>query len=206
MVSTGDSAREWLVQSATPDDLGRVARAFARSLVSEPMMRWPIGEVADPEGAVGSSCRIWDAANIELGVVFVAAAGAGAAVWVAPELAARWIAIERATRPAIYALSDDAGEKYRQMWDWVEARESAEPGWYLDRVGVDPVRQDEGIGTALIQFGVDQAARARLAAFLDTGTERNVSRYESLGFRVFDEGIAPGGGPQIWFMRSDPTG
>ena len=41
-----------------------------------------------------------------------------------------------------------------------------------------------------------------MPAFLETGNPRNVPYYERFGFRVIDEGDAPGGGPRIWFMRT----
>ena len=88
---------------------------------------------------------------------------------------------------------------------WVEERVPDEPLWYLDQLGVDPPRQGEGLGKALVQFGLEHAAQAGLAAFLETATERNVRFYQSLGFRVVDEGSVPGGGPLIWFLRCDPA-
>ena len=81
----------------------------------------------------------------------------------------------------------------------------AEPLWYLDQLGVDPSHQGEGVGGALVRFGLERAAAAGLPAFLETAKERNLGFYASLGFRVVDEGTVPDGGPRIWFMRSDPA-
>lgn len=194
----------WQVRPATPGQLSSLTRTLSRAFVTEPMMTWPIGALSDPTAAIEASFAIWDAANIELGVVFEAGQGAGVAVWVAPELAGRWIELERQARPAIYQLSDDGGHRYNRMWEWVEAREPAEPAWYLDRVGVDTERRGEGLGKALVTFGLANAGRDGLPAYLETATERNVAYYVSLGFRVVDEGDAPDGGPHIWFLRWDP--
>jgi ribosomal protein S18 acetylase RimI-like enzyme len=202
---TGD-AEQPRVQPAQPSQLTRLCRAMARAFVTEAMMTWPLGDVPDLAAAIEASFRIWDGDNIELGVVFEIANGAGMAVWVAPDLHDRWMRAERRSRPAIHALSEDGGARYEQMWEWVEAREPAEPGWYLDRVGVDPDRQAAGLGRALVQFGLDRASAAGLPAFLETATERNVAYYVSLGFRVADVGDVPGDGPRIWFLRHDPSG
>jgi GNAT superfamily N-acetyltransferase len=202
---TGD-AEQPRVQLARRSQLTRLCRVMATAYGSEPMMTWPLGDVPDPGAAIEASCRIWDSDNIELGVVFEIANGAGVAVWVAPEHHDRWISAERRSRPAIHALSEDGGARYDHMWDWIEAREPAEPGWYLDRVGVDPARQGTGLGRALVKFGLDQAASVGLPAFLETATERNVAYYVSLGFRVASVGDVPGDGPRIWFLRRDPSG
>jgi GNAT superfamily N-acetyltransferase len=192
------------VQLARPAQLATLSGAMARAFVTEPMMTWPIGVVPELEAAIEACFRIWDSENIELGVVFEIAQGAGGAVWVPPELASRWIEAERRARPAIHALSEDGGTRYELMWDWIESREPDEPGWYLDRVGVDPAHQGAGLGRALVQFGIDQAAGAGVPAFLETATERNVSFYISLGFHVVEVEDVPAGGPRIWFLRRDP--
>jgi ribosomal protein S18 acetylase RimI-like enzyme len=205
MTGHDGAATAWHVETATPDQLNALSTALARAFLNEPMMTWPLGEVGDLEHAIETTFRRWDAENIELGVVFATGPDAGAAVWVYPEVRDRWTELERAARPDVYQHSDDHGVRYERMWDWIEAQEPAEPAWYLDRVGVDPARQGEGIGRALIQFGLDRAAAAGLPAYLETATERNVGFYQSLGFRVVSAGDVPGGGPRIWFLRWDPA-
>lgn len=71
-------------------------------------------------------------------------------------------------------------------------------------VGVESARQGEGIGSALIGYGVDRARAEGVPAFLETGKPRNVPYYERFGFHVAHEDVAPDGGPHIWFMRLDP--
>ena len=141
------------------------------------MMRWPLGDIADPGRALEACFRLLNAGSIESGLVLEAAGGAGVAVWVPPDLAGRWAETERLSRPAIHALAADAGARYERLWDWVEERMPQEPLWYLDQLGVDPARQGEGLGKALVQFGLARAAEAGLPAFLETATERNVRFY-----------------------------
>lgn len=192
------------VQPATPGQLGALSRVLGRAFAADPMMTWPLGNVADPQRSIEACFRLLNAGSIEAGLVFEAAGGAGVAVWVPPDLAGRWAELDRLARPAIYALADDGGERYQRLWEWVDRRVPAEPLWYLDQLGVDPGRQGEGLGKALVQFGLARATAAGLPAFLETATERNVRFYESLGFRLVEEGSVPGGGPRIWFLRHDP--
>ena len=193
------------VQPATPSQLGALSGVLARAFADDPMMRWPLGEVSDPGRSLETCFRLLNAGSIECGLVFQAAGEAGVAVWVPPDLAGRWTELERRARPALHAMTDDDGARYERLWAWVEERVPDEPLWYLDQLGVDPPRQGEGLGKALVQFGLEHAAQAGLAAFLETATERNVRFYQSLGFRVVDEGSVPGGGPLIWFLRCDPA-
>jgi GNAT superfamily N-acetyltransferase len=192
------------IRRASAGRLDELCATLAQAFVTEPMMTWPLGKVGDPEAAIEACFRIWDVGNIELGAMFEIDNGAGAAVWVAPENHARWIELERQARPAIHARSDDGGAKYELMWEWIEAHEPDQPMWYLDRVGVSPHHRGQGLGKALVQFGLELAAASAKPAFLETATARNVAFYASLGFRIVDEGTAPGGGPYIWFLRYDP--
>jgi len=69
--------------------------------------------------------------------------------------------------------------------------------WYVGGIGVDPGRQGEGIGTALME---ELGARAGDPLCLETASERNVAWYERLGYTVIAEGRVPDG-PRIWSMK-----
>src|SRR5205807_10428327 len=98
----------------------------------------------------------------------------------------------------------DGGRHYELFWKWVESKIPCEPLWHLDSVGVAPGWQGRGIGSALIEFGLEQARESGTAMVLETGTQRNVPLYERLGFHVVDEADSPESGPHVWFMRRDP--
>jgi GNAT superfamily N-acetyltransferase len=106
--------------------------------------------------------------------------------------------------PRIAELTDDAGRRYDEFWDWVESRTPHGQLWLLDSIGVDPAVQGRGIGTPPTAAGLARARADRVGAFLSTGTARNVSSYGRSGFRVVEDLDAPGGGPHIWFKRWDP--
>ena len=78
--------------------------------------------------------------------------------------------------------------------------------WYLMVLGVDPPRQGQGIGGALMQPVLERADRERLPCYLETGKEVNVSFYKKHGFEVVVEDDLPGGGPRFWTMKREPIG
>jgi ribosomal protein S18 acetylase RimI-like enzyme len=89
----------------------------------------------------------------------------------------------------------------------VEAmRAETVPGshWYLAGIGVEPSAQRQGVGSALLKPGLEEADRAGLPAALLTNSERNLSFYESHGFQVIHEGRTPDDGPHAWMMRREP--
>ena len=93
---------------------------------------------------------------------------------------------QRATLVA--PLTDDGAARYDVLWSWIETHTS-EDVWYLDVLGVDPSKQGKGIGSALIRFGLERAARDGADAFLETAVEANVAYYERFGFRTVFDGV-----------------
>jgi ribosomal protein S18 acetylase RimI-like enzyme len=130
--------------------------------------------------------------------------------------AARWLPPGRATMrvaPALRAfvstplrLGSATGRffAYGRAVETLRARVAPEPHWYLAGIGVDPEHQRRGIGAALLQPGIDGAARDGVRVVLLTNSERNLSFYERNGFRVVAEGATPEDGPHAWAMVRNP--
>ena len=76
--------------------------------------------------------------------------------------------------------------------------------FYLSALGVEPERQGEGVGTALMQPVLQRADRDERACYLETATGRNVLLYERQGFEVVEELTLPGTDVHGWLMRRLP--
>jgi GNAT superfamily N-acetyltransferase len=62
----------------------------------------------------------------------------------------------------------------------------SQPHWYLMMLGVDPDRQNCGIGSALLQPVLAQADRDNLPCYLETSTAEAVRFYQRQGFEVVE--------------------
>ena len=182
------------------------AGVLARAFLDDPMMRWSMGGDLTDRPGLGERFtayfRTVNAPNVDAGWVWETEDGSGAAVWLPPEATASFLEDDLATRPAIAGFTDDPG-RYGEFWDWLDSHIPDEPMWFLDQIGVEPDHQGHGTGRALVDHGLRMARSAGLAAYLETGTLRNVTYYETFGFRVVHEGNAPGDGPHIWFMQTE---
>ncbi len=188
---------------ATLDRVPALAAVLARTFANDPMVRWPFYDHDIVERAEPMFAALLSEYAVH-GFVAEADDGAGVAAWIPPSSGAGLEQADAATRPLIAGLTDDAGARYQRFWDWLESFLPAEPHWFLDMVAVDPARQGEGIGSALVGHGVNRARADGVPAFLETGKSGNVPFYERLGFHLAHEEDAPDGGPHIWFMRLDP--
>jgi GNAT superfamily N-acetyltransferase len=184
-------------------DAGRLARTFARAMLHDPMIRWPLlgdVDVARLEHMTGPLVDMY----LDVSAAWLLQDGKAMAAWIPPEAASRFAALEQPTRRAIAPWTGDDGVRYGRFWDWLAAHVPDEPAWFLDLVAVDPSVQGRGLGTRLIRHGLELARSTSLPAFLETGQERNVSLYERFGFHVVARESAPDGGPTIWFMSTEP--
>lgn len=178
-----------------------LAGVLGRAFRNDPMILWPMTKVPDMESRIAFFYETIYDAFMESGMMWEAGEGAGFANWVPPGGAGEVLENTDAIMEALRPLTDDGGGRYEVMWAWIEDRVPADV-MYLDMLGVEPARQGEGIGTALMRFGLARAAAVGADAFLETAVESNVAYYERFGFRVVEEGAPEDGCPNIWFMRT----
>lgn len=93
----------------------------------------------------------------------------------------------------------------RQMEE-LHKRDVPKRHWYLMVLGVEPERQGQGVGGALIEPGLARADRDCLPCYLETAKEINVDFYKKHGFEVLREVALGGDGPPMWTMLRKPIG
>src|SRR5215469_1180740 len=193
------------IRAAEPSRLAHIAEVIGRAFVTEPMMAWPMGGRTDD---LEERCIRCHAQFLEplmgRGIIWESTDGRGALVLVPPE---QRDALEDALHlddSRTQNVFDDGGRRFELFWEWVASKVPREPLWHLDSVAVAPGWQGRGIGSALIEFGLEHARESGTAMVLETGTQRNVPLYERLRFHIVEEADPPEGGPHVWFMRRNP--
>jgi len=104
-----------------------------------------------------------------------------------------------------FAMGLPAQDRNRMMavLRQLEERKKAlmpDPHWYLAAIGVDPERQGEGLGSALVWAGIHRADKEGASVYLETETEGNVGFYQNLGFEVLEQTTAVGLDLPLWLM------
>jgi ribosomal protein S18 acetylase RimI-like enzyme len=93
---------------------------------------------------------------------------------------------------------------YGRAVESMRAAAVPEPHWYLAGIGVDPARRRDGIGSALMQPGLEASDRDDVPSALLTNNEENLAFYELHGYEVVRHGRTPDDGPRAWMMRRRP--
>jgi GNAT superfamily N-acetyltransferase len=75
----------------------------------------------------------------------------------------------------------------------------AENHWYLNTLAVDPEAQRGGVGTALIEPGLERADADGVGAYLETQRRANIPFYRRFGFEETGEIKLPDS-PPLWLM------
>lgn len=83
--------------------------------------------------------------------------------------------------------------------DLMERHHPKEPHWYLQTLSVAPSAQGSGVGTALIQPGLDRADAESMPCHLETQRESNIPYYRRFGFELTNEISLPDS-PPLWLM------
>jgi ribosomal protein S18 acetylase RimI-like enzyme len=83
-------------------------------------------------------------------------------------------------------------------------RTAPEQHLYLQFLGVEPSRQGQGLGSALIRPMLDRADACGLPCYLETFQPRNVPLYQTHGFKIMIEEVEPNSGVRGWAFLREP--
>ena len=88
--------------------------------------------------------------------------------------------------------------------DALKSHHPVEPHYYLYLLGVQPHRQSQGLGSALLRVMLERCDREQMSAYLEASSPRNVPLYHRHGFRVIRELQFGPGGPPLAAMWREP--
>ena len=72
----------------------------------------------------------------------------------------------------------------QRVADVMKESHPEEPHWYLPQIGVDPMHQGRGYGSALMRHALLKCDRDKKLAYLESSNPRNLSLYIRHGFEL----------------------
>lgn len=199
------------VRRATRADVPALAAVLARAFARDPFFDWLAGDAPERGqrmrdgwsgllrfGSAGLS-ETWTTDDL-----------AGAAIWIPPGRNPSSVLDSLRLTPAFARMT--TWRRLRVASAAVETLEAhrrrhvTRPHYYLAALGVEPDRQGEGVGSALLLPVLEAADAAGREAYLETATARNVLLYERHGFDVVEELTVPGTDIHGWLMLRRPAG
>jgi GNAT superfamily N-acetyltransferase len=195
------------VRKVTPGDVPRLAVSLARAFDGDPPMRWFL---RDDERRVELARQMFE---VMLRTVHLARDGCyttddviGGALWVPP---GRWqlgFLQQLKLLPGMIRVFGRDLPRAQRGLTVMDSGHPRKPHWYLDSLGVEPLWQGKGVGSALMAPVLQICDRERTAAYLNAGSPRSRELYRRHGFEVMEEFRLPDGGPPLWRMWREPRG
>jgi ribosomal protein S18 acetylase RimI-like enzyme len=199
-------ANEPVVRLATRDDIPAIAAVLARAFAADPFFSYLAGDAPERSQRMRDGWRaILRHASAGLAATWTTGDRAGAAVWIPPGRSASGTLDQLRMLPAMGRLV--GWGRLRSVAAALETLErrrrhhAPASHWYLSALGVEPDRQGEGIGSALLAPVLAEADASAVPCYLETAVGRNVLLYERHGFDVVEELVLPATDVHGWLMR-----
>ncbi len=154
------------VRRAVPADVPRLASAFARAFLDDPLMTWVVPE----EAGRLERLRRFFAHGLGRMVarivrdVYTTTEVAGAATWAQP---GEWKLPARQMLPGVPGMLRAIGPgglmRIGRAHTFLESKHRREPHAYLEGLATDPDFQRTGVGSALIQVVLEKVRRGAIA-------------------------------------------
>lgn len=190
------------VRRAGPADVRALAAMLARAFHDDPVMSWVFAHDATRLAWTRRYFRTRLRALVSSGEVYTTGDSAGAALWAPPE-GWRFSLWETVALTRFLPATGRRTARVLRGLEGVERRHPETPHWYLAVLGTEPVRQGEGIGSAVLAPMLEACDADEIPAYLESSKERNIAFYARHGFRVTEEVRMPAG-PPLWLMWRDP--
>lgn len=189
------------VRIATSDDEAAVIDVITLGFTSDPMARWSFPNPHTYLRNMPDVVRAFGGKAIGAGSAYYVDGFAGAALWLPPGVEAdgeRLAALMQTHAPS-HVIADAMG-----VFEEMGAYHPQEPCWYLPLIAVDPTRQGQGYGSALLREALARCDRDGVPAYLESSNPRNISLYKRHGFEILGT-IQIGSSPTVTPMLRRPS-
>ncbi|MFJ6936761.1 GNAT family N-acetyltransferase [Streptomyces sp. NPDC101132] len=187
------------IRQAGPADRDAVAKLLDEAFQNDPVSSWVFPDPVHRRAVHGRFLGVFVDVTLEGGRIDVLADGSAAALWLRVPAG---VHEEEVDVPALMRETADPDNERCELVGRLmgEIHPTHEEHEYLLMIAVDPARQGEGLGTALIQPVLDRCDREGVAAYLEASSERSRPLYERLGFEFTGTPVRLPDGPLMWPM------
>ena len=184
------------VTATVPSEAEQAVGVIVLAFSADPAARWSFPEPQAYLAHFPALVRAFGGKAFAHGTGHHISGFAGASLWLPPgvqpdddalvAVLRGGVAAER--QSAVFAVLEQMGRYHPH-----------EPHWYLPLIGVDPVHQGKGHGSALLRHALLQCDQDHVPAYLESSNPANVPLYERHGFEVMGT-IQAGVSPPIFPM------
>ena len=191
---------EPLIKSVTPSEADRAVGTIVLAFSADPIARWFYPDSHQYLLHLPSFVREFAGKAFEHSSAYYVDGYSGVALWLPPGVHPEedtLVALLQRTIPE---------ENQREIFAFIEQMDRAhpsEPHWYLPMIGVDPGKQGQGYGSALLKYAVERCDREGKLAYLEASSRKSIPLYQRHGFDLVGT-IQVGSSPPLFPMLRQP--
>jgi len=167
---------------------------------ADPAARWLYPDAQKYLEYFPSFIKAFAGAAFEHGSADCADGYAGVALWLPPGAHPDEKALVALLQHTI--AEQDQAEVFALL-EQMDRYHPAEPHWYLPMIGVDPAKQGNGYGSALLKHALECCDRDDKLAYLESSSPKNIPLYQRHGFELLGT-IQVGSSPPLFPMQRRP--
>jgi ribosomal protein S18 acetylase RimI-like enzyme len=184
------------IVSAPATDAERALSTLAVAFSADPITRWVMPDPLQFMTYFKPVAQAMGGAAFEHGSAFCTADFSAASLWLPPGVHSDGEALGAM---AMEAVPESDQEKVFGFLGQMGAYHPTESHWYLPLIGVDPMKQGEGYGSALLIHALKASDKEALPAYLEATSPGGKRLYERHGFEAIGE-IQAADSPPMWPM------
>ena len=188
------------IRTATAADVEPTIAAMVLAFSADPPARWAYPDPQQYLSYYPHFVRAFSGQAFAHQSAYYLEGYAGAALWLPPAVQPDEDALSALLQRTVAApVLSDVLAVIEQMGRY----HPSEPHWYLSLLGVDPIHQNQGYGSALLWHALIPCDRDHTLAYLESSNPRNIPLYERHGFELLGT-IQVGTSPPIFPMLRRP--
>jgi ribosomal protein S18 acetylase RimI-like enzyme len=169
------------IKTATDSEQAAVFDALTLAFSADPVMRWLFPHPSKFLKYFPELMKNFGAKSFTDSSAHYVDGFAGAALWLRPGVtfdsepiaALMMRTVDEKLHPDLFAVFSKMPEYHPH-----------EPHWYLAAIGIEPSRQNQGLGAVLIEHALRTCDRNHESAYLESSNPRNISFYRKHGFEA----------------------
>ena len=188
------------IKTVTPSSADQAVATVVLAFSADPIARWFYPDPHQYLLHLPSFVRAFAGKAFEHNSAYCVDGYLGAALWLPPNV--------HPDENVLHALLQRTipEENQQEIFAFTERMNSShpsEPHWYLPMIGVDPAKQDNGYGSALMKHALARCDGEGKLAYLESSSPRSIPFFRRHGFELLCT-IRVGSSPPLFPMMRKP--